>query len=68
MIWGITIPKCWSIVHYTVSDLYAELGRTLRVVSNPPHTVIMIAVAVGDVQLSAHLLLGTIYLQWEQPT
>lgn len=38
-------------------DLNAELSRTLRVVSKPPHAVVMIAVTVGDVQLSAPLLL-----------
>lgn len=46
--------------------LYAELSGTLGVVPSPPHAVVMVSVAVGDVQLSAHLLLCTVDLQEEQ--
>lgn len=61
---GIVVPKLWSIECslYTIY-LYAELSRILRVVSNPSHTVIMISIAVGNVQLSAHLLLCAVYLE-----
>lgn len=52
---GITVIIPFSpLVHlmlfvYYSLYLYAELSRTLRVVSGPPHAVIMIAVAVGNV-------------------
>lgn len=48
--------------------LYAKLSRALRVVPNTPHTVVMVSVAIGNVQLSADLLLCTIYLYREHIT
>ena len=39
--------------------LYAQLGRAFRVVSDAADAVIMVAVAIGDVHLSARVLVNT---------
>lgn len=51
-----------TLLHY----LHTKLCGTLWIVPSSPNTVIMISVAIGDVQLPAHLFLWTVYLQRNQ--
>lgn len=57
-----TIHTTQTMLQY----LHAKLSGTVWIVPSSPHTVIMISVAVGNVQLSADLLVWTVYLQREQ--
>lgn len=53
------LPPAQTMLQY----LHAKLSGTLWIVPSSPHAVVMIPVAVGNVQLPADLLLWTVYLQ-----
>lgn len=58
--------RCTPWCRLQAAYLDAELSGALRVVPDPPHAIVVISVAVSNVQLSAHLFLCTIYLRGKQ--